>query len=124
MENETGDGDAQLDEPRDLAVDSTANVLDRLAILEEEVRLLKAALYTLPGALEKEKMEVRRGLEEFKGAQKRLTELANTTVQSNQKVEQLGKQVEGVKKETSSWLVVSIVCFAIFFIVSLFIRAG
>lgn len=98
--------------------------MDRLSILEEEVRLLKAALYTLPAALEKEKLEIRKSLDEFKAAQKRIADLVTTTTQSNQKVESLGRQVEGVKKDTSSWLVISIVCFSIFFVISLFIRAG
>ncbi|MEO5345261.1 MAG: hypothetical protein H7834_02645 [Magnetococcus sp. YQC-9] len=124
MENERVDENGEGSESMALEGGSASTVLDRLSILEEEVRLLKAALYTLPAALEKEKLEIRRTLEEFKGAQKRLSDLAATTVQSNQKVELLGKQVEGVKKDTSSWLVVSIVCFAIFFIISLFIRAG
>ncbi|NGZ05222.1 MAG: hypothetical protein G8237_02590 [Magnetococcales bacterium] len=105
-------------------VDHDRASMDRLSVLEEEVRLLKAALYTLPAALEKEKMEIRKSLEEFKAAQKRISELAATTVQSSQKVDSLGRQVEVVKKDTSSWLVISIVCFAIFFIISLFIRVG
>ncbi|MBF0190160.1 MAG: hypothetical protein HQL99_03300 [Magnetococcales bacterium] len=123
MEPEELDDDQVLDDPEEWAGESRL-AADRLTILEEEVRLLKAALYTLPAALEKEKMEIRKSLEEFKSTQKRLSDLAATTVQSNQKVESLGRQVEGVKKDTSSWLVISIVCFAIFFIISLFVRAG
>ncbi|MBF0340369.1 MAG: hypothetical protein HQL95_05325 [Magnetococcales bacterium] len=123
MENETLEATSESDESAEWAVENPATK-DRLSILEEEVRLLKAALYTLPGALEKEKLEIRKSLEEFKATQKRLSDLAASTVQSNQKVEILGRQVEGVKKDTSSWLVISIVCFSIFFVISLFIRAG
>ncbi|MBF0214440.1 MAG: hypothetical protein HQM00_12925 [Magnetococcales bacterium] len=123
MEIEQQDDNREMDDPDEWAGEHPAS-MDRLAILEDEVRMLKAALYTLPAALEKEKMEIRKSLDEFKAAQKRLSDLAATAVQSNQKVESLGRQVEGVKKDTSSWLVISIVCFSIFFVISLFIRAG
>ncbi len=116
----------QANEPEELEewMDEYPSAMERIAQLEEEVKLLKTALYAIPAALEKEKMEIRKSLETFQTLQTRLTDISSTTAQSNQKVESLGRMVDGVKKETSSWLVISIVCFSIFFIISLFIRAG
>ncbi|MEO5332539.1 MAG: hypothetical protein H7839_10990 [Magnetococcus sp. YQC-5] len=123
MSIETQDVSQEMDDPEEWA-EENPTAMQRIATLENEVNLLKAALYAIPAALEKEKIDIHKHLENFQTLQTRLTEISATTVQSNQRVEKLGKQVEVVKKDTSSWLMISIVVFGIFFIVSLFIRAG
>ncbi|MBF0125867.1 MAG: hypothetical protein HQM02_01515 [Magnetococcales bacterium] len=113
-----------MEEDLDELLEENPSLLDRVSILEDEVKLLKAALYALPTALEKEKLDVKKNMEEFKNLQNRLAEISSTTVQSSQKMEHLGKAVDVVKKETNSWLVIIIICFSIFFIISLFIRTA
>ncbi|MBF0294661.1 MAG: hypothetical protein HQL96_05690 [Magnetococcales bacterium] len=119
--NESHDAaQAELDE----LLEEEPTLLERIAILESDVKLLKSIVNAMPTLLEKDKQDARKSMEEVKVLQNRMTEIASTTVQSNQKMEHLGKVVEVVKKETNSWMVVIIICFSIFFIVSLFIRAG
>lgn len=123
MEQDAQQNVPELDDS-DEWIANSPGAMDRIVILEGEVKLLKAALYAIPAAMEKEKMEIRKSLEEFKSVQTRLLDISSITAQSNQKVESLGRLLEVTKRETSSWLVVSIVGFSIFFIISLFIRAG
>ncbi len=95
---------------------------ERVALLEEEVRGLKTSLYAIPGALEKEKLEIRKNLEAFEGIQSSFKEVSEQADKSSKSVNNLERRVDGVKKNATSGVVASILIFSIMLIISLFIR--
>ena len=94
----------------------------RLLALEEDMRTIKAALNTLPEALDKEKSEIRKNMASFEGIQKNFNEVAENASRSRKLAVNLEKRVEGVKKDATSGVVVSILIFSSMLIISLFIR--
>ena len=95
---------------------------ERVALLEEEIQGLKASLYAIPGALEKEKLEIRKNLEAFEGIQTSFKEISDRADKSTKSVNNLERRVDGVKKNATSGVVASILIFSIMLIISLFIR--
>lgn len=124
--------DAQTEQPDQTAGQDPSNegapyppslaLEERVAILEEDLRGIKAALYAIPGALEKEKLEIKKNLEAFEGIQSGFKELSDTAAKSYRSVNTLEKRVDGVKRSATSGVVASILIFSIMLIISLFIR--
>ncbi|MBF0448759.1 MAG: hypothetical protein HQL67_11205 [Magnetococcales bacterium] len=105
------------------SVRSVSDLEVRVAALEQELQIMKAALYAIPNTLEKEKLVMLQNQKEVENLKNSVVKAAATSQESVQAVSNLQKKVEVVKKESTSGMVLSVIIFSILLIISLFIRS-
>jgi|SaaInlStandDraft_3_1057020.scaffolds.fasta_scaffold115182_1 hypothetical protein len=106
------------------AVDTNNGLELRVAAIEAEMEAMKKALYTIPIALEEDKLKLEQSQKEFVNLQTTVRNITVSGQETGAAVNNLKKRVDVVKKESTSGVVLSIIVFSILLIISIFIRAA
>ncbi|MBF0382514.1 MAG: hypothetical protein HQL69_15945 [Magnetococcales bacterium] len=106
------------------AVDKSSELEMRIAAIESEMQAMKKALYTIPIAMEEDKVKLEQNQKEFENLQTTVRNITISGQETGAAVNNLQKRVDVVKKESTSGVVLSIIVFSILLIISIFIRSA
>lgn len=95
----------------------------RVAAMEDELKIIKAALVAIPEAFEKEKIEIRKSLGIVAQLQNGFKDVTSNSENTSKVVGTLERRVEVIKKDATSGFVISTIIFSILVILSLFARS-
>ena len=96
----------------------------RVASLEAELQAMKKALYTIPVALEEDKLKLEQSQKDVEHLQTTVRNITISGQETGAAVNNLQKRVDVVKKESTSGVVLSVIVFSILLIISIFIRSA
>jgi hypothetical protein len=107
-----------------VVVNSNNELEARVAAMEAEMQAMKKALYTIPVALEEDKIKLEQNQKDFVNLQSTVRSITISGQETGAAVNNLKKRVDVVKKESTSGVVLSIIVFSILLIISIFIRSA